>query len=347
VKIKDMLRENIKNFKAYSSARDEYSGKKGVFIDANENAIGSVSNTIFNRYPDPHQKDLKKKIAEIKDLNPKQVFIGNGSDEAIDLLFRAFCEPGKDKIIIMSPTYGMYSVCANLNDISIIDIPLTLDFQIDKASVIKHSAYVKMIFICSPNNPSANLMNRQDILEILKDYNGLVIIDEAYQDFSGEQSWLTELKNFNNLVILQTFSKAWGMAGLRMGMAFAHPEIIGVLGAIKYPYNISELVQQTVLKALEYTAAKDKMVEEILLNKKNLIKDLNQLPFIEKIFPSDANFILVKFDDARYIYNELIKHKIIVRDRSSLHGCAGCLRITVGTKEENKILINALKEVNQ
>jgi histidinol-phosphate aminotransferase len=346
VKISDLLRQNIKNFKAYSSARDEYSGKEGIFIDANENSIGSVSNTIFNRYPDPHQKDLKKKIAEIKNINADQVFIGNGSDEAIDLLYRAFCEPGKDKVIIMSPTYGMYSVCANLNNIAIIDVPLTLNFQIDLEKVRKELPSAKMIFICSPNNPSANLMNNGDIISILKACNGLVIIDEAYQDFSGKESWLSEIKNFKNLVILQTFSKAWGMAGLRVGMAFADTEIIKVLIAIKYPYNISELVQQTVLKALEYSSAKDKMVEEIIFHREELVKELKKLKCVQKIYPSDANFILVKLHDAKSYYNALIKRKIIVRDRSSLHGCDGCLRITVGTKDENKILIKALREIS-
>lgn len=343
--IQDFLRKNIKNFKAYSSARDEYSGKEGIFIDANENALGSVTSTEFNRYPDPQQKILKKRISEIKNVNPEQIFLGNGSDEAIDLLYRAFCEPGKDSVILLPPSYGMYSVCANLNDINIIEVPLTKDFQIDMENLKEKLVLAKMIFICSPNNPSANLMHKQDIKFVLDTFNGLVIIDEAYQDFSGSDSWLNELQKYRNLIVLQTFSKAWGMAGLRIGMAYADPEIIAVLSAIKYPYNLSELVQQTVIKALEYTSAKDRMVNELLSQKKELITELNKLDAVQHIYPSDANFVLVKFADAKFYYNELIQRKIIVRDRSSLPGCEGCLRITIGTKEENRTLIETLKRI--
>jgi len=345
VRIRDLLRENIKDFKAYSSARDEYTGEEGIFIDANENSMGSVTNTVFNRYPDPYQKALKKRISEIKDVKSEQIFLGNGSDEAIDLLYRAFCEPAKDNVILMSPTYGMYSVCAHMNDVSIIDVPLTRDFQIDLNNLKNQYALAKMIFICSPNNPSANIISEHDIKIILEEFKGLIIIDEAYQDFSGKKSWLTELGDYNNLVVLQTFSKAWGMAGLRVGMAFADPEIITILSAIKYPYNLSELVQETVLKALEYTSAKDKMVKEIINQREELLKELEQLDVVQKIYPTDANFVLVKFPDAGYYYNELIKRKIIVRDRSSLPGCEGCLRITVGTRDENKTLVDTLKSI--
>ena len=343
--IRELLRKNIKNFKAYSSARDEYSGKEGIFIDANENSLGSASNTVFNRYPDPHQRDLKQRIAEIKEVKADQVFLGNGSDEIIDLLYRAFCEPARDKVILMSPTYGMYSVCANLNDVPVLDVPLTADFQIDIENVKKELPSAKLIFICSPNNPSTNLMNEHDVQTILKTFNGLVVIDEAYQDFAGNESWVNRLASYKNLVVMQTFSKAWGMAGLRVGMAFADPEIISVLSAIKYPYNISELVQNTVLKALEYNSAKNKMAEEILKQREWLLRELRQLAIIKKIFPTDANFVLIRVDDAGYMYNQLIKHKIIVRDRSSLPGCEGCLRITVGNAAENRILIETLKKL--
>ena len=343
--IQTLLRENIKNFKAYSSARNEYPGKEGIFIDANENSIGSVSSVAYNRYPDPYQKELKEKIITIKNVNSEQIFLGNGSDEAIDLFFRAFCEPGKDKAIILTPTYGMYSVCANLNDVGIIDVPLTDTFQIDLENLRKKFSLAKLIFVCSPNNPSANVMNKQDIKTILNEFNGLVIIDEAYQDFSAKQSWLTELNSYKNLVVLQTFSKAWGMAGLRVGMAYADPEIISVLSVIKYPYNLSELVQQTVIQALNNISAKEKMVTEIINQREQLLKALTDVEIIQKIYPTDANFILIKFPDAKHVYNELIKRKIIVRDRSSLPGCTGCLRITVGKEEENKTLIKILKEI--
>lgn len=347
MKIRDLLRENIKNFKPYSSARDDYTGKQGIFIDANENSIGSVSNVAYNRYPDPHQKELKQKIAEIKQVDSRQIFLGNGSDEAIDLVFRAFCEPGKDKAIILSPTYGMYSVCANLNDVGIIDVPLNDEFQIDLKNLRSKLDQAKLIFICSPNNPSANAMAEEDVKSILHEFNGLVILDEAYQDFSSKKSWLTDISNYKNLVVLQTFSKAWGMAGLRLGMAFADPEIISVLSAIKYPYNLSELVQKTVLTALDNVAAKDKMVREILIQRKELLDGLAQVKSIKRIYPTDANFVLVQFPDAKFVYDNLVNEKIIVRDRSSLTGCVGCLRITVGTKEENEILIKTLKEITK
>ncbi len=341
--IDSLIRKNLKNFKAYSSARAEYTGKEGIFLDANENSLGSVTKDTFNRYPDPYQRILKEKISTIKNVDVERIFLGNGSDEPIDLLYRAFCEPGKDSVIIMPPSYGMYVVCADLNDVKIIAVPLTAEFQIDLKSLKKHHSLAKLIFICSPNNPSANLMNMDDVIEILNDFQGLVVIDEAYQDFSRQKGWLENLQTYDNLVVLQTFSKAWGLAGLRLGMAFAHPEIIRVLNRIKYPYNINELTQRTVIAALDNISAKDAMVNEILNQRAGLIEKLSSLTMVLKIFPSDANFLLVKFNDPQQIYNALRARKIIVRDRSSLAHCDGCLRITVGKKEENDLLFKTLK----
>lgn len=340
-----LLRENLKNFKAYSSARDEYSGKEGVFLDANENSLGSVTEETFNRYPDPYQNVLKKKIASIKKVAVESIFLGNGSDEAIDLLYRAFCDPGKDNVIIMPPSYGMYSVCAALNNVKIVDVPLTEDFQIDLEKLNKYYVSAKLIFICSPNNPSANLINPEHIKIVLKRFNGLVVVDEAYQDFTGQKSWLESLDTYENLVVLHTFSKAWGMAALRLGMAFAHPAVIKILSKIKYPYNINELTQRTVLKALDNISSKDAMVEKIIAQRTLLIEKLSSLNIVKNIFQSDANFVLVQFDDPKMVYQKLREKKIIVRDRSSLVHCDGCLRITVGKEEENQILINTLKGI--
>lgn len=344
--INSLLRDNIKNFKAYSSARDEYSGKAGVFLDANENSLGSVTKEDLNRYPDPYQGELKKKISEQKQVKPEQIFLGNGSDEAIDLLFRAFCRPGLDKTITIPPTYGMYGVCAELNDIQIIEVPLTATFEIDTESVLDEiSDYVKLIFICSPNNPSGNTFKTSAVQQILEKFKGLVIIDEAYADFSEDKSWIDLLNEYENLVVLQTFSKAWGLANIRLGMAFADQRIIRVLNKIKYPYNVNGLTQQAVLKALSKIVDKNKMVSEILAQRQILTNELQDLQMVQEVFPSQANFLLVRFDDANKVFKELLKQKIIVRDRSKMVHCEGCLRITVGTENENKLLMEALKQL--
>ncbi len=345
--INALLRENIKNFKPYSSARDEYSGSEGVFLDANENSFGSVSAESLNRYPDPYQRELKKKIAELKQTSPEQIFLGNGSDEAIDLLFRAFCRSGRDKVMILPPTYGMYSVCAELNDIEIISVPLTASFEIDLESVLtKVNEDVKLIFICSPNNPSGNVFDKDSVCTILENFNGLVVIDEAYIDFSRETGWLSALSELENLVVLQTFSKAWGLANARLGMAFADKHIIQILNNIKYPYNVNGLTQNAVLRALERSADKDKMVTEILAQRAVLQNELRCLNMVQKIFPSQANFLLVRFDNAQEVFQALLNKKIIVRDRSKMPLCEGCLRITVGTVDENRLLIETLNKMD-
>jgi histidinol-phosphate aminotransferase len=331
--------------KAYSSARDEFKGTASVFLDANENNLGSLAGDNYNRYPDPHQKKLKSRIAEIKGVQPDQIFLGNGSDEAIDLLFRMVCRPGQDAMLHLPPTYGMYEVSANLNDVALEAVQLTPDFQVPVNEVmaqVKHTT--KIIFICTPNNPTGNAIEPESIEQILRHFNGLVVLDEAYIDFSDSPSWTTRLTEFPNLVVLQTFSKAWGMAGLRLGLAFASAEIIAVLDKIKPPYNINEATQELALQALTRTEALKDMVEEIVQERVLLTKALPALPTVEKVFPSDANFILVKVKEANGLYSYLLDKGIVVRNRSSLPGCEGCLRITVGTLEENQNLLQAIAD---
>lgn len=344
VDIHALVRPHIRDLKPYSSARDEYTGSEGVFLDANENALGSITERPWNRYPDPYQRTLKAKVAELKGVAPEQLFLGNGSDEPIDLLFRAFCEPKTDHVIINPPTYGMYQVSADIHQVEAKAVPLTTDFQLDVEGITSlWNAQTKMIFICSPNNPTGNEMPYPQVEEILKNFHGLVVVDEAYIDFSESPSWIQRLEEFPNLVVLQTFSKAWGLAGLRLGMAFASAEILGFLNKIKAPYNLSGLVQETVLEALNHVEKKDEMVAQLLQNKQALEADLKGLPFVQKVYPSDANFFLVKMRDAKAIFNRLIAQKIIVRDRSGVLLCEDGLRITVGTSQENHTLVEALK----
>lgn len=338
--IDNLLRDNIRALKPYSSARDEFSGEADVFLDANENPYNSP----WNRYPDPRQKKLKKRIGEIKKIPAANVFLGSGSDEPIDLLIRAFCEPGKDNIVSISPTYGMYRVAADVNDIKVIEVPLTEDFDLKADDILKAvNQSTKLIFLCSPNNPSGNALDQEEMIKIINGFNGVVVVDEAYIDFCPEKSFLTSLKQYPNLVILQTFSKAWGMAGLRLGMAFADENIIDVLSRIKYPYNLSVLTQQKALELLDFEEKKSEWVKVLLDERGKLIQDLGQFPFVIKIYPSDANFLLVKTYDPKGIYEYLTEEKIIVRDRSGIRLCDGCLRISVGSPVENEILINALK----
>jgi histidinol-phosphate aminotransferase len=344
--LNSLLRSHIAKLQPYTSARDEYTGKEGVFLDANENPFGSITSQDFNRYPDPYQSALKEEIAKIKQVQPAQIFLGNGSDEAIDLLYRAFCNPGKDNVILLPPTYGMYEVSANINDVEIRKVSLTEDFQLQPEKILAAADdHSKILFICSPNNPSANKVKREDVLFLLKTFKGLVVVDEAYIDFSDEPSFTTELDNFPNLLVMQTFSKAWGLAALRLGMAFASTEIIRILNKIKPPYNISGLTQDTVLAAITDKAKVDYMIREILSEREFLRSELEKLPFVKKIHPSHANFLLVKVPNANQVYDDLIEKKVIVRNRAKVLLCEDCLRITVGTRTENKSLISALKKV--
>lgn len=348
INFQNLLRNNIRELKPYSSARDEYTGNIGMFLDANENSFGSIPEGKLNRYPDPHQNAIKDKLAKIKNTNPENIFIGNGSDEAIDLLIRAFCEPGKDSIILMPPTYGMYQVAADINDIKSIEVPLTNDFQIETEKVINAiTEFTKIIFICSPNNPSGNLLSRKSISLIINSFNGIVVIDEAYIDFASQESWIDDLSEFNNLVVLQTFSKAWGLANIRVGMAFGDEQIISVLNKIKYPYNVNGVSQQIILNALSGEAEKDIIVKKIVSERTLLINTLLKLPFIENVFPSDSNFLLAKVSSANSIYGYLLENKIIVRNRSKMIHCEECLRFTIGTEDENKRLIEVLKKYEE
>ena len=345
-KYDQLLRPHIRSIKPYSSARDEYTGKEGIFLDANENPYGSVTHNAYNRYPDPYQKLIKEKLAPMKNVVAEQIFLGNGSDEPIDLLIRAFCEPGKDEVIIMPPTYGMYKVSADINNVSVKEVPLSPEFQIQVEDVIANSdSNTKLIFICSPNNPSGNAMKMAHVEKILNNFGGIVVIDEAYIDFYDAPSWTERLGEFENLVVLQTFSKAWGLAALRLGMAFAHADLINVLNKIKPPYNINAATQSLALEALDKSAVKDKMVQDILSEKENLASALSEVPEIQTVYPSDANFLLVKIADAHGIYQKLIQHLVIVRDRSKVKLCDDCLRITVGTEEENRMFLKYLKEI--
>ncbi len=338
--IDQLLRPNILKLKPYSSARDEYSGNAAVFLDANENPF----NQPYNRYPDPQQRQLKAKIASLKGVGPQSIFLGNGSDEAIDLIIRAFCEPGQDNIVSISPTYGMYQVAAEVNNVEVRKVRLFESFQLNAEALIKAAdSHTKLLFLCSPNNPTGNCFTPEAIQTILDKFQGIVVLDEAYIDFAPEKSWLPKLSTFPRLVILQTFSKAWGMAGIRLGMAFAHPRIIEVLNKIKYPYNVNILTQQKALELLENPTQTQQWVNQ-LLSERNILADrLAELPFTKKIHPSDANFLLIQVEDPKKIYHFLVEQEIIVRDRSSVTLCEGCLRITVGSPEENETLIKALK----
>ncbi|MGA0556604.1 histidinol-phosphate transaminase [Larkinella sp. VNQ87] len=348
-----LLRPHILTLTPYSSARDEYTGKQGVFLDANENPFGStldeatLDGTVlednFNRYPDPHQQAIKQRLAPIKGVRPTQIFIGNGSDEPIDLLVRATCVPGQDSILIVPPTYGMYEVSAAINDVALIKVPLTPDFQLDVPAVLAAiQPRTKLLFVCSPNNPTGNLINQNDILTLLDRFPGLVVVDEAYIDFAKTQSFTALLDQYPNLVVLQTFSKAWGLAALRSGMCFASEALIQVLDKIKPPYNISGPTQQLLVQALKNVAGKDQMVAHILAQREQLIRNLLNLPLVRHVYPSDANFVLVRFDDPKAVFDYLIGQQIIVRDRHRVKLCEGCLRITVGTESENEQLLAIL-----
>ncbi len=346
--INTLIRNNIASLLPYSCARDEYESSLGIFLDANENSFGSPAGKGLNRYPDPLQKELKTAIGNLKSINPKNIFLGNGSDEAIDLVYRIFCEPKKNKAIICPPTYGMYEVYAGINDIETIKIPLIAEsFQLNIPEILNAiTSDTKVIFICSPNNPTGNMMERKDIEEILNKFNGIVVVDEAYIDFASIESITPLVHSFPNLIVLQTLSKAWGMASLRVGLAIANEEIIHFFNNVKPPYNISGLTQKTAISALNNSQKAQKMVSQILKEKKNLSKALMLISGVEKIYPSDANFLLVKFKDANRTYKYLIDNLIIVRNRSNVLLCDNCIRITIGTPEENRELIDCLLNQN-
>lgn len=343
--INNILRENIKNLTPYSSARDEFQGEASVYLDANENAYGSPLDENYNRYPDPLQYNVKKRLSEIKGVPIRNIFLGNGSDEAIDILFRAFCSPGVDNVIIVPPTYGMYQVSANINDVALKRVPLTEEYQLNLEGIAEAiNQNTKLIFICSPNNPTGNSINREDVETLLANFNGLIVVDEAYINFSRQKTFIQELTEYANLVVLQTLSKAWGLAGLRVGMAFASEEIIEVMNKVKPPYNINEASQQLALKALNNVDQVNNWIKETLNERDKLVLALKNFHFVLDIYPSDANFILVKTTDPKGIYNFLVKRGIIVRDRSKVELCEGSLRITVGTPDENNILITSLQD---
>lgn len=337
--LKKLVRPTIWELKPYSSARDEFHGSASVFLDANENPY----NEPYNRYPDPLQWELKDRIAELKDIDRNYIFLGNGSDEPIDLIIRAFCDPGLDSIISIAPSYGMYEVAANINNVDFIKVSLTPDFELDADALLeKVDEWVKVIFLCSPNNPSGNSLNRDEIYKILKNFDGIVVLDEAYIDFSSEPSFLPELQKFPNLVILQTLSKAWGAAGIRLGMAFTSPEIVAILNKIKYPYNINMLTQRQALDLLNNESKMLEQLRRIISERIRMQVALPKIPIIHKMYPTEANFILVKVGKADLIYNKLVKLGVIVRNRNNVTLCNGCLRITIGTPEENDALLKAL-----
>jgi histidinol-phosphate aminotransferase len=340
-----LMRDNIRKLVPYASARDEFTGSACIFLDANENSLGSPVSPSYNRYPDPHQIKIKERLSEIKGVPARHIFIGNGSDECIDLLYRAFCNPGKDNIIIHPPTYGIYEVSAHIHDVEVRRAPLKNDFELDleamESLVDEHS---KIIWICSPNNPTGNVFNRRDVESLLNNFDGLVVIDEAYINFSRQQSFIRELIEYPNLVVLQTLSKAWGLAGLRLGMAFASEPVIDVMNKIKPPYNISQATQEIVMEALKGTASVNEMIREIVTMRNDLAEKISRLPLVLNVYPSEANFLLVKFKNARLVYENLLSRGIVVRDRSLATGCTDCLRITVGTKDQNKLLLDAIDQ---
>jgi histidinol-phosphate aminotransferase len=342
----NLVRDNIKKMTAYSSARHEFTGNASVFLDANENSFGSPLPDNFNRYPDPLQIEVKGKLSKIKGVPAQNIFFGNGSDEAIDLLYRIFCEPGRDNVIIFPPTYGMYEVCAEMNNIKVKKVNLTRDYQLDIEAIEQAiDPFTKLIFICSPNNPTGNSIDRNDIEIILNNFDGIVVIDEAYINYAKQKTFIPELREYPNLVVMQTLSKAWGLAGLRLGMAFASQPIIELMNKVKYPYNINSATQLLAIEALDNIDWVNEHIATTVVERENLKSELLNLSFTEEVYPSDANFLLVKMKDARKKYEQLCDKGIIVRDRSKIVLCEDCLRITVGTESENKKLIESLNNL--
>ena len=344
MEIKDLIRENIKSLEAYSSARDEFKAMSSefVFIDANENPF----DTGLNRYPDPQQNLVKEALSKLKGISKEQILLGNGSDEVLDLIFRVFCEPREDNVIVLPPTYGMYEVLANINAIELVKIPLVENFQPNVKEIVKvQDAKTKVLFLCSPNNPTANSFDASSIETLIKEFNGIVVIDEAYIDFSIEDSWLGRLDEFPNLIVTQTLSKAYGLAAIRLGICYASKEIISILNKIKPPYNVNQLTQDVALQSLLNQEKVKNEIAAIISERNQLIRDLENVEIVEKVYSSDANFLLVKVDDANLRYKQLVKLGIIARNRTTQILCDNCLRFTVGTADENKKLINTLKLV--
>jgi histidinol-phosphate aminotransferase len=338
-----IVRPNIRRLKPYSSARSEFEGSAEVFLDANEDAFGSPAGNGYNRYPDQLQRAIKQRVSELKNIEPLRIFVGNGSDEAIDLLFRIFCDPGKDACIVCPPTYGMYRVSADINDVKVLEVPLTTEFQLDVDKILSVvSRSTKLIFVCSPNNPTGNLMRRSDVVRIAETFSGIVVVDEAYIDFADTGSSIEELSRLPNLVVLQTFSKAWAMAGLRVGLAFASEAIVDLMNRVKPPYNVSGIAQQAVITALDRRNEIEAWISQTLCERIRLINAFSKFDLIRTVYPTDANFVLVKTDDANAVYSHLIEEKIVVRNRNNVELCSGCLRITVGTIEENDRLLASL-----
>ncbi|RYF88927.1 MAG: histidinol-phosphate transaminase [Chitinophagaceae bacterium] len=340
----NLVRENIKLLKPYSSARHEFTGKASVFLDANENPFGSTLSEDFNRYPDPLQWQLKFQITRIKGVPAENIFVGNGSDEVIDLAFRIFCNPGVDNVIVCPPTYGMYEVSANINNVALKKVPLTKDFQLDVEGILEAAdEHSKLLFVCSPNNPTGNNMNRQDVETLLNNFNGIVLIDEAYINYSRQKTFIQELTQYPNLIVMQTLSKAWGLAALRLGLCYASLDVIDLFNKVKPPYNINLASQELALQALQQTQQVNDWIQ-ITVNERNaLANSLKAFSFVEKVYDSDANFILVRVTDADGLYDYLAGKETVVRNRSKEPLCQGCLRITIGTPDENKTLINLLK----
>ena len=343
--ITSLLRENIRQMAPYSTARDEYEGDLGIYLDANENPFDNS----FNRYPDPHNKRIRAKVSAMRGIPAEQIFVGgNGSDEPIDLLFRVFCEPRQDEALSIAPSYGMYRVAAATNDIRLTEVPLDADFRLSADALLAHATpRTKLLFLCSPNNPSGNLLDPEEVEKTIRNFGGIVVLDEAYIDFADHEGFLPRMSEFPNLVVLQTLSKAWGMAGIRIGFAFAGPEIVAAMERIKYPYSVNVITERLVLRELEREAIRREQIATLIDQRRKLVAALEQIPLIRRVFPSDANFVLVKVDEPRKIYNHLIERGIIVRDRSRIAGCEGCLRLTVGTPEENAALIDALQNPDQ
>lgn len=341
--LKELTRPNVWALKPYSSARDEYNGvEASVFLDANENPYNAPN----NRYPDPLQRELKSLIAPLKGVAVEQIFLGNGSDEAIDLVFRAFCRPGVDNVVAIEPTYGMYKVCAEVNDVEYRPMLLDVYYQMKAKELLSGiDENTKAIFICSPNNPTGNSLCRSEIEKLLRSFEGLVIVDEAYIDFSKSESLLKDLEHYPNLIVLQTFSKAWGCAAIRLGMAFASPEIIAIFNKIKYPYNVNLLTQKEAIQLLQYPEKIQSWVDTLLDERDRVMAEFGKLPVCFRVYPTDANFFLAKVVDAKALYDYLVSRGIIVRNRTNVALCKDCLRITIGTKEENDALLAALKEV--
>ena len=339
--LEELVRPNVWRMQPYSSARNEFQGNASVFLDANENPW----NEPINRYPDPLQRQVKARLSQLKGVEPRSIFLGNGSDEAIDLVIRAFCEPKADNIVTITPSYGMYEVAAETNDVECRKVALDEHFDLDVAALwAAVDAHTKVIYLCSPNNPSGNSLNREAIYQLLRGFEGLVVVDEAYIDFSAQPSFLAELSQYPNLIVLQTFSKAWGAAAIRLGMAFAAPAIIEVLNKIKYPYNINLLVQNKAIELMENEAEMRQEVKAILVERVRMAKLLSEAPFGFEVFPSDANFLLVRVGDADRLYKALVDRGIIVRNRNRVLKCQGCLRITIGLPAENDLLLHALSE---